>query len=289
MPVKVERQNRPRRLCILGCGDLGLRLAGRVPAAWEVTGIRRDITALPARVQGLSLDYTEPGSLAVLEALAPDYVVTTQKPAGRDEAGYRTGFGEAMRNLLRGLRGHRPRALLMISSTRVYRERDGAWVDEAGALSRDDPAAVAIAGAERALLDSGHNAAVLRCAGIYGDPKGRLLTRIAGGSICAPQPLHYSNRIHRDDVGGFLWHLVQQVERGEPLQPAYNVVDDCPAPQHEVEQWLASQLGVDARADRSPPGAGHKRCRNRALAASGYRLTYPDYRRGYGEVLRARG
>ncbi|MBN7797245.1 epimerase [Parahaliea mediterranea] len=297
MSAAVERQNRPRSLCVVGCGDLGLRLAGRLPAGWRVVGLRRHPDDLPAmarrlemkdlEVKGLEVDYTRPGSLAVLEELAPDYLVATLKPAGRDGDGYRRGFVDAMQGLLGGLGAHRPRAVLMVSSTRVYAERAGHWVDEGGALAREAPAARAIVDAEQALLDSGHRAAVLRCAGIYGSPRGRLLSRIAAGEICAPRPLHYSNRIHRDDVAGFMWHLLRAVERGEELRTVYNVVDDCPAPQHEVEQWLAAALGVTVRAERPPP-SGHKRCRNRALVESGYRLMYPDYRSGYEAVMAAR-
>lgn len=291
--MSVASQNRPRSLCIVGCGDLGLRLAGRVPASWRVTGLRRHPGGLSSAagqgpvVEGLAVDYTRPGSLAVLEDLAPDYLVATLKPAGRDGAGYRRGFLDAMQGLLEGLGSHRPRAVLMVSSTRVYAEHSGHWVDEGSELSLDDPAARAIIDAEQALLDSGHRAAVLRCAGIYGSPQGRLLSRIAAGEICAPQPLHYSNRIHRDDVAGFMGYLLRGVERGGELRPAYNVVDDCPAPQHDVEQWLAAALGVAASADRQS-SPRHKRCGNRALAESGYRLVYPDYRSGYQAVLAAR-
>ena len=63
-------------------------------------------------------------------------------------------------------------------------------------------------------------------------------------------------------------------------------VDDEPAPQWEVEQWLALRLGVDQPREL-PPGSGgaNKRCRNRALVESGYQLRYPDYRSGYSEVI----
>jgi nucleoside-diphosphate-sugar epimerase len=279
--------NGPRSLCIVGCGDLGQRLAARLPADWHVTGIRRDVGRLPPRIEGVAGDYSRAGGLDRLAELAPDYVVSTLKPAGRDVAGYRRGFTEATRHLLAALGRHRPRAVLMVSSTRVYGEREGAWVDESGVLSADDGAAGAIIDAERLLLDSPQTSAVLRCGGIYGDPGGRLLARIAAGEVCAAGPPRFSNRIHREDVAGFLWHLLNLREQGEALSPVYNVVDDDPAPQQQVERWLAEAMGVAVTAER-PPARYHKRCRNRALTASGYRLRYPDYRAGYRAVLRER-
>lgn len=282
-----ERPPSARSVLVLGCGDLGLRLAGALPAHWQFTGVCRSPAKLPPGVAALAADYTRPGSLDALAALAPDYVVTTLKPVGRDAAGYRRGFALATRHLLEGLEQHRPRAVLMVSSTRVYAEERGGWVEEDAPLATSDPAARAIIDAEEQLLGSGHRTAAIRCGGIYGEPGGRLLSRVAGGGITAATPERFSNRIHRDDVAGLLAHLIGRVEVGESLAPVYLGVDDCPAPQHEVEAWLAGQLGVVAAPTRQPP-ATHKRCRNLALSASGYRLRHPDYRSGYAAVLAAR-
>lgn len=279
-----QTQQSQRHVAVLGCGDLGLRLADLLPGDWRFTGLRRNAAALPAGLRGPSVDYTVPGSLSQLEPLAPDYVVTTLKPLGRDAAGYAKGFVTATENLLSGLGSHRPAAILMISSTRVYAENQGGWVNESSALETEDPAAAAIVAAEKLLLDSPHRAVVLRCAGIYGGADSRLLARIASGELYAPEPVHFSNRIHRDDVAGFLMHLIQEVECGEVPDSQYTCVDNAPVPQYEVEQWLAQQLGVAAREQRKA-SERHKRCSNRALTASGYRLLHPDYRSGYRALL----
>jgi nucleoside-diphosphate-sugar epimerase len=282
-------------ILFVGCGDLGCRTGSRLlAAAWQVTGQRRNADLLPAGFSGVAADYTTPGSLDFIAALAPDYVVATFNPSERSEQGYRRGFTGGTRNLLAGLGGHRPKAIITVSSTRVYAERDGGWVDEGSDLARDDPRATAMIAAEQLLLDSPHRASVVRFAGIYGALAGRLLQRIQRGDVAPEFPVRYSNRIHRDDCAGFLCHLLECAERGDELAPVYNGVDDLPAPQFEVESWLAAQLGVSIAAPgvhtESPSNSnspGHKRCSNRLLHASGYELIYPDYRSGYGAVLAA--
>lgn len=280
---------------IVGCGDLGTR-SGRLllQKQWQVTGVRRDTTKLPAEFAAREADYTRPGSLDFASQLRPDYVVATFNPLERSVEGYNKGFQVAMRNLLQGLGQHRPRHIIMASSTRVFAEAQGGWVDEDSSLSRDDPRALAIIDAERQLLDSDHSASVVRFAGIYGIPGGRLLARISRGELCAAEPTRYTNRIHRDDCAGFLVHLLQTDQDGGELAPVYIGVDDNPAAQYEVETWLARKLGVDHCDQGSPPPreqpvghntAGHKRCRNRALRDSGYQLLYPEYRSGYGALL----
>jgi nucleoside-diphosphate-sugar epimerase len=279
----------------VGCGDIGVRAGSRLlEQGWSVTGVRRDIGKLPAGFDGHSANYTQPGSLDFLRELQPDFVVTTFNPADRSVSGYRAGFQTAMSNLLSGLGQHRPRHILMASSTRVFAEADGGWVDESSALTETDAWAQPIIAAEHQLLNSGHAASVVRFAGIYGISGGRLLSRIRRGELCPPQPVSFTNRIHREDSAGLIAYLLQRVDAGSAIAPLYIGVDDRPAPRYEVESWLAAELGVENQIPeylgntREPTRhntAGHKRCRNKALHESGYQLTYPDYETGYRAVL----
>ena len=280
-----------KSVLIVGGGDLGERSGRRLLACgWAVSGVRRDPTRLPADFTGFAADYTVAGSLDFAAGLRPDYVLATFNPVDRSPAGYRSGYTDAMANLLAGLGSYLPRAIVMVSSTRVFAQDCGGWVDEDSALTTSDPRAQAIIEAERALLESAHRACVVRLAGIYGAPQGRLLSRIARGQLCSSQPRRYSNRIHRDDCAGFLVHLLQRDAAGGSLAPLYIGVDDCPAEQFEVESWLARELGVTAQPGQyAPASAAHKRCSNRRLRDTGYDLRYPDYRSGYRAVLRERG
>jgi nucleoside-diphosphate-sugar epimerase len=280
---------------IVGCGDLGIRTGALLcKQGWSVTGVRRDPAKLPADFFGRAANYTQPGSLDFMAESQPEFVLATFNPADRSTAGYKAGFQTAMGNLLAGLGQHRPRHIIMASSTRVFAETHGGWVDEASALSTIDPWAQAIIAAERQLLDSGYPATVVRFAGIYGFPGGRLLSRIRRGELCPAEPVSYTNRIHRDDCAGFLAHLLLLANAGKAVQPVYIGVDDQPAPRYEVESWLAGELGLEDQGAHDPAAAeqptqhnsaGHRRCRNTALHASGYQLIYPDYRSGYRALL----
>ncbi|MCB1706255.1 MAG: epimerase [Halioglobus sp.] len=282
---------------IVGCGDLGIRLGSSlVQHGCSVTGARRNPGKLPPGFTGRAADYTQPGSLVFAEQLRPDFVVAIFNPADRSVSGYKAGFRSGMRNLLSGLGAHRPRHILMTSSTRVFAEADGGWVDESSDLSTTDAWAQEIIAAERLLLDSGHSASVVRLAGVYGIPGGRLLSRIRRGELCPPQPVSYTNRIHRVDCAGFLEHLLKLAAAGNALEPVYIGADDLPAARYEVESWLASEMGLDPQQNGDPESsteptrhnsAGHKRCRNHALRASGYQLIFPDYKSGYTALLTA--
>jgi nucleoside-diphosphate-sugar epimerase len=280
---------------IVGCGDVGIRTGTLlVEQGWSVTGVRRNSAKLPAGFAAQAANYTQPGSLDFMARLRPDFVLATFNPTDRSLAGYKAGFRTAMGNLMAGLGPHRPRHILMASSTRVFAEAHGGWVDEGSALAVDDPWALEIIAAEQLLLGSGHPASVVRFAGIYGIPGGRLLSRIRRGELCPPKPESYTNRIHREDCAGFLAHLLRLAEAGKTLLPVYIAVDDQPAPRYEVESWLAREMGLEDQLAGQPAAgdeptrhntAGHKRCRNKALRDSGYRLLYPEYKSGYRALL----
>lgn len=278
---------RDKSLLIVGCGGLGEKIGHTLREhGWSIDAVRRNPPAGGAGFTWHAADYSASGSLDFAGALQPAFVLATFAPTSREMAGYQQGFALAAANLLRGLGSHRVQGLLMVSSTRVYAEQDGGWVDETFPLTGTDESAGAIIEAERLLLQSAQPACVVRCAGIYGAPEGRLQARVKRGEIAAAEPTRYTNRIHRDDCAGFLTHLVLRAQAGDALHPVYNAVDNQPAPAHAVESWLARAMGVTPTATASArSGAGHKRCDNTRLRASGYRLRYPDYRAGYGALL----
>lgn len=276
-----------KTIAIVGFGDLGARLCGLLPpASWRCIGLRRSANAVPAGVESVAVDLRDAHSLRVLERLQPDALVIALSPADRSATGYQQGFAEAMAGIIAGLGEHRPGRAFFVSSTRVYSEAEGAWVDEGGSTADEDPHAKAILLAEQRFLEGIGTGIVLRAAGLYGNGPGPLLKRVAAGILSPSEPLRYGNRIHRDDVAGFMaTALAGKLTLDERI---INLVDDAPVALQELEAWFCTQLKMPYQ----PPSpampaetAAHKRIGNARLHASGYTLQYPDYRTGYGAVL----
>lgn len=267
---------------LLGCGDLGTGVAAVLAGRGDAPlALRRNPAALPEWLPSLALDYTDAAALETLSRRAPDVTLLTPTPPGRDVDSYRLGYLAPVESLLAAWRDGPPRQLIYVSSTRVYGDAGGDWVDEETALRPADGQGEILAAAEQLLLDSHHRVCVVRFSGIYGRSPSRLLERIRQGNIVKPEPAHYSNRIHRDDCVGFLLHLLDSADR----ERLYLASDDCPALQYEVECWLAARLGVESPVETVQPMPGNRRCRNRLLRASGYELRYPDYRAGYSAMM----
>ncbi|NVK40557.1 MAG: SDR family oxidoreductase [Oceanospirillaceae bacterium] len=272
-----------QRILIAGCGDVGSALGLElIEAGHFVQGLRRTINQLPAGIHGIAADLTDPQSLRELPPC--DLLVYCTAASQHDEAGYRAAYVDGLSNLLQALPAP-PRHLIFTSSSGVYHQADGRWVDEASATEPDRFSGRIMLEAEQLALNSGIPATVVRFSGIYGPGRNHLLNQVRSGIAAPAEPPHYGNRIHRDDCAGVLAHLIARVLEERPLEPLYLASDDAPAPLHEVMEWLAAELGITIGERRSIRRGGSKRCRNTRLKASGYRFRYPDYKAGYRAIL----
>jgi nucleoside-diphosphate-sugar epimerase len=286
---------------ILGCGYVGLELGRRLDAAGhDVVGVRRSEAGLDAvRDAGLDAmraDVTDPESLTGLPST--DWVVFAVS-AGRGGAdAAREVYRDGLRNAVDAYaeRDDPPGRLVYTSSTGVYGDHDGAWVDEETPPAPDSERGEVLLDAERVALergvDAGIDGTVARFGGLYGPDRYRLERYLEG-----PVTEGYLNSVHRDDAAGAVAYLLaEDLARDEVVL----VVDDEPVSKWEFADWLASQCGVAhppkqtveerLSADDLSEGAKNriradKRCSNDRLRALGYEFAYPTVREGYRQAI----
>lgn len=278
------------RVLIAGCGYVGTTLAEILSGeGHEVFALRRRPRALPPGVRSIAADLLVPPTLADLPS-GLDVVFYLAAPGGGDEAHYRATYVLGLRQLLDALakQGTGPARVFFASSTAVYAQDDGAWVDEGSPTEPAGYRGRILLEAERTLLEGPFPGTVVRFGGIYGPRRTRLLERVRlGRAVYGSGRPHYTNRIHRDDCAGALRHLMG-LRRVESL---YLGVDGEPAAERDVLRWLAGALGAPpprAVPDDSPEltrRAGSKRCKNRRLVKAGYAFRYPTFREGYTAVI----
>ncbi len=275
---------------IVGCGYVGVALGAKLAEeGHHVRGMRRNPESLPESIKPLRADIHDK-DLGKLLPEGLDFIFYTLSSGGGGEAGYRAAYAEGPRNLLEAIdkKGERPRRIFFTSSTAVYGQTDGGRVDEESPTQPTHYSGRILLEGERAFLESGHPATILRLSGIYGPGRTRLIDAVRAGQAEVPEgPPRFTNRIHRDDCAGVLAHLMKMDAPDE----IYVGVDDEPADRRKVLNWLAERLGVprprEAAGGEAPSAraATNKRCSNARLKASGYRFLYPSYREGYAEMI----
>lgn len=277
------------RVLIAGCGDVGSRLALRLHAkGWTVYGLRRNVAALPDAIQAVAGDLHADACPAAWPQGQLDYLVYCAAATTHDEAGYRAAYVDGLRRVLGWLaqHGQRPRRVLFASSSGVYGQQQGEWIDEDSPAEAQSYSARIMREAESLALSSGLPATTVRLTGLYGPGRQWLLNQVRNGYRVSENPPLFGNRIHVDDAAGLMAHLLEADCRGVALDSCYLGVDDEPAPLHEVVAWLREQLGVSHWSDEAQVRrAGSKRCRNARARSLGWAPQYPSYREGYSAIL----
>jgi nucleoside-diphosphate-sugar epimerase len=188
-----------------------------------------------------------------------------------------------------------------LSTTGVYGDCGGAWVDEA-----TEPRPAGGRGRRRLQAEEGwlalHRSAhlplhIFRLAGIYGPGRSPLDAVRAGTARRIDKPGHVFSRIHVDDLVTVLRASMARPDPGA----IYNLCDDAPAASGEVISHAADLLGVApppivefAAATLSPMARSfyddNKRvCNRRIKTALGVTLRYPSYREGLAAILAQEG
>ncbi|KFZ31427.1 epimerase [Pseudidiomarina salinarum] len=272
-----------KRILLLGYGDIAQRVARlMVRRNWQAVGACRhpDDKEVVEGVELVTADATNEQDLRELLREPFDAVLVTMTPDGRDKEAYHKGYVIPCRHLQQVLKDvAEPPRVFYVSSTGVYGQRDGEWVDENSPTEPDRDTGKMLLQAEQAIAGCNAPTTILRCTGIYGPGRDRLREMIRNRDATITPA--WSNRIHADDVAGFIVYLLTQMDEPDAL---YLVTDDEPAQMETVYSYIARQEGIEPaelpRSDEVGP-RGSKRCSNKRLRATGYELIYPTFRSGF--------
>jgi nucleoside-diphosphate-sugar epimerase len=278
------------RILIVGSGDIGGGLAKSLAAKGHtVWGMRRSDKSIGEGVTTLSADVSNMETLIGQIPENLDYVVYSIASPEFSEEGYDKYYVHGLVHILALLKQQhaQPKRVIFVSSTSVYSQHDGSWVDE---LTEATPTAFAgrkMLEAESKLQGSDYSHTLVRFSGIYGPGRTRLINQAKGGSHCEPEPDLWTNRIHRDDCIGVLEFIIEQDIAGKPLDELYIGTDSAPTTFFEILEWLKDRIS-DVEPDHDVPEAtrrGNKRLSNKRLLKAGYQFKYEYYQKGYEEIL----
>lgn len=281
-----------RRLVTIGHGySAGFLTRRLVREGWTVTGTTRKSAADVAAAGAEPLVW--PGEDDRLRAdLARADAILLSVPPGADGDPVLRALGDAIAASPAGWIGY-------LSTTGVYGDRAGGWVDEGSDLAptteRGRQRVAAEAGWRALATARGLPLHIFRLAGIYGPGSGPFEKIRKGTARRIVKPGQVFSRIHVEDIAQVLAASIARPHPGA----VYNVCDDDPAPPQDVIAHAARLIGVPvppaqdyATAEMTPMArsfyAESKRVRNdRIKDELGVRLLHPDYRAGLAAILAA--
>jgi nucleoside-diphosphate-sugar epimerase len=288
------------RIAILGCGYVGLELGRLLNADHEVVGVRRSADGVraieDAGLTAVQADVTDAEALAKVPDV--DVVVFTASSGGRGADAARAVYVDGLETAIDqfGGRDDSPARFIYTSSTGVYGDHDGEWVDETTPIEPTTEKTEVLAEAERVARERpreyGSTGTVVRLAGLYGPDRYRLSRYLEG-----PVTEGYLNMVHRRDAAGAIAFLL---DTDQAAAETVLVVDDEPVSKWDFADWLAGSCGVadppkQTKAERLDEKSlstaakrriqTSKRCSNAALRDRGYEFVYPTFREGYRDAI----
>ena len=275
------------KILVVGAGDVGGNLAVRlVQEGHDVWGLRRSEQQDETGIRWIQADVTESETLVGLPEHLDIVVYCVASPVFSRE-GYHEYYYRGLRHILKALRNHELRRVFFTSSSSVYHQSGGEWVDETSDTTPKSFAGQELLAAEQALIKNAIPGTVVRFTGIYGPGRNRMIEQARHGGHCDPEPSVWTNRIHRDDCVNVLMHLINKTLNDEALEAVYLATDDQPATLFDVLEWLKDRIG-EADPDHDMPEVtrrANRRCANQRLKDSGYELIYSNYQEGYDALL----
>jgi nucleoside-diphosphate-sugar epimerase len=193
---------------------------------------------------------------------------------------------------------HQIQWLGYLSSTSVYGDHQGDWVDETSNSISPSKQGLLRLDAEKAWLSLANDYRlplhIFRLAGIYGPTRNALVKLLSGKKETIYKKGHFFSRIHVEDIAAT---LVASVKRPDPLS-VYNIADDEPTPSYVVDAYAASLLNMSSiatilfeTAKLSPAQKefySHDRrvCNFKMKKDLLVKLKYPTYREGLNQLLK---
>lgn len=289
-----DRVNPAMRVLVVGGGYTGLRF-GRALAA---QGAAVTLTGRTARSTGdgalrwLTFDSREAAGLDAAAVTGTTHLLVTAPPDGSAGDGVLRSLAPLLSDLPLAWVGY-------LSTTGLYGDSGGAWVDETSPTAGAQGRSRARLEAEQAWLTSGLPVQSFRLPAIYGPGRSPFAALRRGESRLIHKPGQVFSRVHVDDIVGALLHCLSLPAQQRPA--VLNVADNAPCPSSETLGYAAHLLGLklppmeryDAIAESMSAMARsfwreNRRACNRLLTAGlGYRLRYPSYREGYRACLAA--
>lgn len=277
-------------LLTLGHGYSADALAARLGPEWRVTGTTRSADKAAAmRAKGIDvIDWADASGVDAAIGMADAILVSLAPlPEGEPTLGRHAT----------ALRHARATWVGYLSTTVVYGDRQGGWVDETDPLAPIGDRGRLRVAAEEGWRATGLPVHVFRLAGIYGPGRSAFDKLRAGTARRIVKPGQVFSRIHVADIAAV---LAASIAQPNPHR-AYNVADDLPAPPEDVIAYAAELLGMPAppaipfdEADLGPMARSFysetKRVANRRIREElGVDLAYPTYREGLAAILEGGG
>ena len=308
------------KILVIGFGDLGSGLANVLASkGHSIWGAKRNIPQKTQAFMTFNDDTLAYITVDVSQPIPPeffteqwDYVVITLTPSERSTQAYEQVYLQGAKNIAYAFNRYNVevKRFIWVSSTGVYSQNDGSWVNEFSPTVPLRSTAKILLEAEK-VMENELPSLLLRFSGIYGMNRFALIRKSKALAeqyrstehrkdvfgfldfLRGSERNYWTNRIHRSDCVGALAFLIEQHESNSQTLPSVLIgSDEKPTSYFEVITWITMSMGWlenpgNSTLEFDAFNPESKRCNGNKLRELGYTFHYPSFREGYVAMLKA--
>jgi len=258
-----------KQIALLGFGDILNRVFSRISSLYpSIITLSRDTKKHPKNAISITADLLSENPINW--PYIPDIVVYTPVPTEASIEGYQQGYINTTNSLLSQL--PQTTHIILVSSTRVFNKLlSSSPISDESIDFSTEPKAAALRSMEQALEARDGPYTILRPSGIYGRSDKRYLKLLESEETSTT----FGNRIHADDLAGFISFLIGQIVHSETVLSHYTVTDNHPASSGEIISYLKNKPLTDGEGVKIE-GLRYKN--------SGYKPLHSSYRSGLAHL-----
>jgi len=215
------------RILIVGSGDIGAAIALKFHTQGHyVVALRRSKHTQTNGLSYIQSDISDDKSIENLDT-EYDFVLFIASVDSSKEEAYISLYRRGLNNLLKLFKQNNSQAsFVFVSSTAVYGQSSGEYVDENTPTVVNSFRSQILLEAENSILSHNNLSLVVRFSGIYGRGDKYMIEKITKKQAFQYTPIHYTNRIHRDDCIGIICFFIEKKKFNELVYRIYNATQD---------------------------------------------------------------
>ena len=211
-------------MLFIGCGDIARRAANEMQNRYKCFGLKRQPDNLPKYIQPIKADATNAEQLFSVASEGFDTWIATITPGEFTEQAYKDSYLAVAQSISSTISKlpKAPRLVLWVSSTSVYGDFKGDWVNEDTTPEPNTFSGNILLAAEKIIQQIPCETSVIRFSGIYGPGRSIFERLKLKKKVQIVKKGHFFSRIHVEDIASAIRKSMKKITPGE----IFNICDD---------------------------------------------------------------
>ena len=274
-----------KRLLIVGCGKLGQQVglfAKDMPL--DLIGLKRKkITSTNLKI--LEQDIFEESFFDKVKNFSPHFIIYCLSSDSPSEKSYQKNYVDGLKQVIESTKYSKNfQHLFFISSTSVYGENSGQFIDEFSETAPENYRGIILLEAERLMESVDFNYTVIRLSGIYGTGRNYMIN-LSQDIARWPEFDRWTNRVNEEDAASFILFLLTQCLNNKVPEKLYLLSDKDPVRLYDLLNWIRQQLNLNENSKPNLRPVLGKRLRSLIIPTLQFKYKFPSYKLGYKKLL----